>query len=53
LAAAGFERVEIRMVATLHRYAGDRALIGAALRVVERALPSRARSTIVARYRAV
>jgi len=50
--AAGFEPVALEYVATLHRYAGPRQRLAHALRTFERALPSRARSTIVAWYRA-
>jgi SAM-dependent methyltransferase len=52
LEGAGFAAVSIAYVATLHRYAGDRALFAGALRALERVLPSRLRSTIVAWYRA-
>jgi ubiquinone/menaquinone biosynthesis C-methylase UbiE len=52
LVAAGFRSVQMTMVATLHRYAGERALVGEMLKGVERLLPSRSRSTIVAWYRA-
>jgi hypothetical protein len=38
-------------VATLHRYAGDRRASAAILRGLERGLPPRLRSTIVAWYR--
>ena len=51
LAAAGFERVEVAYVATLHRYAGERAGLGRLLRGAERALPAARRSTIVGRFR--
>jgi SAM-dependent methyltransferase len=51
LAAAGFAPVEVTLVATLHRYAGDRRRVAAALRRAERLLPARMRSTIVAWYR--
>jgi SAM-dependent methyltransferase len=49
---AGFAAISVTYVATLHRYAGDRALFAGALRALERVLPSRLRSTIVAWYRA-
>jgi hypothetical protein len=39
-------------VATLHRYAGDRPWLAGLLLAFERVLPPRARSTIVAWYRA-
>jgi SAM-dependent methyltransferase len=52
LAAAGFAAVRLTMVATLHRYAGERAVMAAMLKGIERLLPSSARSTIVAWYRA-
>jgi hypothetical protein len=51
LRRAGFEPVRVVPVATLHRYAGGRRAAAAALRGVERALPPRLRSTIVAWYR--
>jgi SAM-dependent methyltransferase len=51
LATAGFTPVEVTLVATLHRYAGDRARVARALRAAERVLPARMRSTIVAWYR--
>jgi SAM-dependent methyltransferase len=50
---AGLEPVEIVMVATLHRYAGERRMLAGALRFAEAILPRRARSTIVARFAAV
>jgi SAM-dependent methyltransferase len=52
LEAADFAPVSIAYVATLHRYAGRRPRLAGALRALERALPSRHRSTIVAWYRA-
>jgi SAM-dependent methyltransferase len=51
LAAAGFEPVELAYVATLHRYAGERAALGRLLRGAERILPAARRSTIVGRFR--
>jgi ubiquinone/menaquinone biosynthesis C-methylase UbiE len=48
---AGFTPVRVVFVATLHRYAGERALAVAALRGAERVLPAALRSTIVAWYR--
>ncbi len=51
LERAGFEPVQVVPVATLHRYAGDRRLPAATLRNLERMLPPRLRSTIVAWYR--
>lgn len=53
LRAAGFESVSVSVVATLHRYAGERAWAAWLLRGAERALPPSRRSTIVAWYRAV
>jgi SAM-dependent methyltransferase len=47
---AGFTAVSVTYVATLHRYAGERARFAGALRALERVLPSRCRSTIVAWY---
>jgi SAM-dependent methyltransferase len=49
---AGFEAVSVTYVATLHRYAGERTQLAGALRALERVLPFRCRSTIVAWYRA-
>jgi SAM-dependent methyltransferase len=49
---AGFTAVSVSYVATLHRYAGERALLAGALRALEHGLPTRCRSTIVAWYRA-
>lgn len=51
LVRAGFQPVRVVPVATLHRYAGRRRAAAALLRGVERALPPRLRSTIVASYR--
>jgi SAM-dependent methyltransferase len=51
LRRAGFQPVQVVPVATLHRYAGDRRLPAATLRNLERMLPPRLRSTIVAWYR--
>lgn len=51
LRAAGFAPVSVAYVASLHLYAGERARLNRALRTVERLLPSRLRSTIVAWYR--
>ena len=51
LERAGFRPVQVVPVATLHRYAGDRRWAAAALQNLERALPPRRRSTIVAWYR--
>jgi ubiquinone/menaquinone biosynthesis C-methylase UbiE len=52
MAEAGFVPVDVAYVATLHRYAGPRARLAAALRLAERILPARLRSTIVASYSA-
>jgi SAM-dependent methyltransferase len=52
MAEAGFVPVDVAYVATLHRYAGPRARLAVALRLAERILPSRLRSTIVASYSA-
>jgi ubiquinone/menaquinone biosynthesis C-methylase UbiE len=52
LHAAGFTPVEVHYVATLHRYAGARRILAGVLKAVERALPAKRRSTIVAWYRA-
>lgn len=52
LEAAGFVPVEMEYVATLHRYAGERQLPARFLRALERVLPRKRRSTIVAWYRA-
>jgi ubiquinone/menaquinone biosynthesis C-methylase UbiE len=51
LHAAGFAPVEVHYVATLHRYAGARRILAGALKALERALPEKRRSTIVAWYR--
>jgi SAM-dependent methyltransferase len=51
LAGAGFAPVSVSYVATLHRYAGKRARLAALLRLLERLLPERRRSTIVCWYR--
>jgi SAM-dependent methyltransferase len=51
LGQAGFLPVQVVPVATLHRYAGERRTAAAALRALERGLPPRLRSTIVAWYR--
>lgn len=53
LAGCGFAPVEVEQVATLHRYAARAPRVAALLRGVERTLPSRLRSTIVAWYRAI
>jgi ubiquinone/menaquinone biosynthesis C-methylase UbiE len=47
-AACSFAVRELRYVATLHRYAGDRRPVRAALLALERALPAERRSTLVA-----
>jgi SAM-dependent methyltransferase len=51
LASADFEPVEVAYVATLHRYAGERAALAALLRGAERLLPRMRRSTIVGWFR--
>jgi len=51
LGRAGFSPVHVVPVATLHRYAGERRAVAAALRTFERGLPPRLRSTIVGWYR--
>jgi ubiquinone/menaquinone biosynthesis C-methylase UbiE len=51
LQAAGFAPVEVHYVATLQRYAGARRLLAGVLRALERTLPAKRRSTIVAWYR--
>jgi SAM-dependent methyltransferase len=51
LAGAGFTPVEVRYVATLHRYAERKPPLALLLRALERCLPRRLRSTIVAWYR--
>jgi SAM-dependent methyltransferase len=53
LVEAGFEPVATSYVATLHRYAARLPPLDSLLRVSERILPERRRSTIVAWYRAV
>jgi SAM-dependent methyltransferase len=53
LEQAGFTPVEVTYVAGLHRYAERIPLLARLLRVLERTLPSRLRSTIVAWYRPV
>ncbi len=53
LAEAGFERVSVSCVATLHRYAARLRPLDGILRASERVLPERLRSTIVAWYRTV
>ena len=50
MAEAGFVPAEVAYVATLHRYAGPRARLADVLRLAERILPARLRSTIVASY---
>ena len=50
LAEAGFVPADVTFVATLHRYAGPRARLAGTLRLAERVLPARLRSTIVASY---
>jgi SAM-dependent methyltransferase len=52
LTAARFEPVSVHCVATLHRYAGDRAALAGVFRGAERVLPRELRSTIVGWYRA-
>jgi SAM-dependent methyltransferase len=52
LEGAGFVRVDVHGVATLHRYAGCHQALAAVLRAGERMLPAGCRSTIVAAYRA-
>lgn len=51
LAEAGFTLVEARYVATLHRYAERIPPLAGLIRALERILPPRLRSTIVAWYR--
>ena len=51
MARAGLKPLRVVPVATLHRYAGDRRAAAAILRGLERVLPPRFRSTIVAWYR--
>lgn len=53
LRAAGFERVELQYVATLHRYAARSPALGGLVRRLEGVLPPPLRSTLVAWYRAV
>jgi SAM-dependent methyltransferase len=50
LTEAGFVPVDVAYVATLHRYAGPRTRLAGLLRLAERILPARLRSTIVASY---
>jgi SAM-dependent methyltransferase len=50
LAEAGFVPADVTYVATLHRYAGPRARLAGVLRLAERILPARLRSTIVASF---
>jgi ubiquinone/menaquinone biosynthesis C-methylase UbiE len=50
LCRAGFSPVEVTYVATLHRYAERKPLVARTLRALERLLPRRLRSTIVAWY---
>jgi SAM-dependent methyltransferase len=52
LGQAGFARIDLHGVATLHRYAGAHGTLAALLRAGERVLPAARRSTIVAAYRA-
>jgi SAM-dependent methyltransferase len=52
LVVAGFVPVEVAYVATLHRYAGERAALAALLRGAERVVPRTRRSTIVGWFRA-
>lgn len=51
LAGAGFAPVEVVYVATLHRYAERKRFLATMIRGLERPLPPRLRSTIVAWYR--
>ncbi len=53
MARAGFVCEDLRCVGTLHRYAGRRRAARALLAACERSLPSRLRSTMIARFRAV
>jgi SAM-dependent methyltransferase len=53
LAGAGFAPVEVHYVATVHRYAERKPALAVLLRALERCLPSKLRSTIVAWYRPV
>jgi SAM-dependent methyltransferase len=50
LVDAGFQAVEVRAVATLHRYAERKPALARLLRGLERCLPPQLRSTIVAWY---
>jgi SAM-dependent methyltransferase len=50
LARAGLAPVEVTYVATLHRYAERKPLVAGMLRALERLLPPKLRSTIVAWY---
>lgn len=50
-ADAGFEPVAVEYVATLHRYGARLPGASRILRALERALPARRRSTIVASFR--
>lgn len=49
--SAGFEPVSVEYVGTLHRYGARLPGVGRVLTIVERMLPARRRSTIVASYR--
>jgi SAM-dependent methyltransferase len=51
LADAGFAHVEVHYVATLHRYAERKPSLALLLRALERCLPPKLRSTIVAWYK--
>jgi SAM-dependent methyltransferase len=53
LVEAGFEQVAMSYVATLHRYAARLRPLDSLLRLGERTLPEKRRSTIVAWYQAV
>jgi SAM-dependent methyltransferase len=53
LRQAGFAPVQVVYVATLHRYAERSPVLAGLLRGLERGLPPRLRSTIVALYRSV
>jgi SAM-dependent methyltransferase len=53
LTAARFTPADLRFVATLHRYAGNRQTLRRALVALERRLPAHRRSTIVALARPV
>ena len=50
--AGGLEPVAVELVGTLHRYAARVPVVPAALRALERMVPEKRRSTIVASYRA-